>query len=117
MWSCIQLESEDKSAEVGMVISGPTARGAFVSPGISSPANLSPRLPLGPALIVTTVRFDILSDIYFERVCVIFVLMEDLSQIVILRAPFTTDVLISDITTFISNFGCLWHSRASQCPL
>lgn len=53
---------------MGAVISGPTAHGSFVSPGFSSPANLSTLLPLGPALIWTTVCFSIFSDILFLEV-------------------------------------------------
>lgn len=41
--------------EVGAVISGLTTHDSFVSPGLSGPANLSTRLPLGPALMGATV--------------------------------------------------------------
>lgn len=51
--------------EVGVVISGHTTHGSFVSPGLSSPANLSTLLPLGSALMGTFVCFDIFSDILF----------------------------------------------------
>lgn len=61
----MQLEREDKSVEVGAVIGCPTTRGSFVSPGYNSTANLSTLLPLGPALISTTVGSDIFSDILF----------------------------------------------------
>lgn len=53
---------------VGAVISCPTTHGSFVSPGYNSTANLSTLLPLGPALIHTTVCFDIFSDILFWEV-------------------------------------------------
>ena len=51
--------------EAGAVISGHTTHGSFVSPGLCSPANLSTLLPLGPALMGTSVCFNIFSDILF----------------------------------------------------
>lgn len=46
-----------------MVISGLTAHGSFVSPGLSSPANLSAVLPHGPALMIYCCVFDTSRDI------------------------------------------------------
>lgn len=63
--------------EVGAVISGHTTHGSFVSPGLSSPANLSTLLPLGPALIATIAYLTFSQIFYFEMFCVVFVLMED----------------------------------------
>lgn len=52
--------------EVGLVISGLTAHGSFVSPGLSSLANLSAALPHGPALMVTVVGLT------SPEICVVF---------------------------------------------
>lgn len=62
---------------VGAVISGHTTHGSFVSPGLGSPANLSTRLPLGPALMDTTVYFDILRYFILRASALFLLLMED----------------------------------------
>lgn len=51
------------------VISGHTTHGSFVSPGLSSPANLSTLLPLSPALMMT------FSNIVRDSPCFLLLLM------------------------------------------
>lgn len=80
---------------MGAVISGPTTRGSFVSLGISSPTNLSTLLlPLGSALIDTTLCLNILSDILFLEVLHYFYLhlQKIMSQNIILSAVLTAAV-------------------------
>lgn len=63
--------------EVEAAISGRTAHGSFVSPGLSTPANLSALLPRGPALMRTVVCSDIFLDILFRELLRVFCLVED----------------------------------------
>lgn len=63
--------------EVEAAISGRTAHGSFVSPGLSKPANLSALLPRGPALMRTVVCSDIFLDILFRELLRVFCLVED----------------------------------------